>query len=416
MSRSADALVGILARDRPEALEACLRGLERAGAPARIVLHLDAPEPGVRAIAEASGHEVLVAETQVGIGASLNRILALREPGQHFCRLDGDTEVETEGWLALLLEDLRRWPVVGAVLRDWEGEWTRKAPPGDRVIPIVLGRGIGSLFLAHSDLMDRLGGFRLGHPYGLEDTDFFNRVRRAGLRAGMDLRVATREAAAPTRKLWRIEGVAMSEEFAEARRGYFSEERTIHRPIEAPMLRGVGTDLQGSPQPMSERELGIAETIAHGTHSEALAWAAGWAGPGAVLEIGSGWLSTPWLHGWCAAQGRWLLTIETEDTWFAEMRALFGSTRHEFLWLERGQIEPPEEHWALVLVDGINEDRAAWLERLAGAEKTLVVVHDTEPSRTKGEYPEVPAALKLFEHRTDFTRVFPHTAVVWNGP
>jgi hypothetical protein len=177
------------------------------------------------------------------------------------------------------------------------------------------------------------------------------------------------------------------------------------------MFAGAYTDLARGTS-WSPVQGAVASTIAHGTHLEALAWAAGQLGPGAVLEVGSGYWSTPWLHGWCEAQDRWLLTVETEAAWAVEMRKLFADEGHEVRVLPRGHAELPED-FALVLIDGISEDRALWLDALEHT-RARVVLHDTEPGR-EIEFPGEAAALDRFTYRRDFRRVYPWTTVVWNG-
>lgn len=245
-------LLGVLGHDRPEGLERCLQGVARAGADARVVIHLDDADLESRAVAYASGYDVIGTLEPIGIGASLNRILAFRQPGEAFVRIDGDTEVMTEGWLALMLDALdsptpRRqgWATLSTVLRTWEGEWTRGVPPGDGVIGIKMGRGIGSVMVCRGDVVDHLGGFREGYPYAFEDTDWYGRITKAyhtRLRAGTDLRVVAVEAAPPSRKLWRFEQApsVMDEAFRKAREVFYAEDKPIHRPVGLPGEAVIG--------------------------------------------------------------------------------------------------------------------------------------------------------------------------------
>lgn len=236
-------LLGILGHDRPEGLEASLRSVDRAGVPLRVILHLDDPDPGSVRVAAESGHQVLDTASPIGIGASLNRILAHRQPGEAFIRIDGDTEIVTDGWGDLMLGSLEHrgrhvpgWATISTVLRTWEGNWSRGVPPGPRVIGVKMGRGIGSVMVCRGDVCDKLGGFREGYPFAFEDTDWHARVQlgfRGRLRCGTDLRVVAQEAAAPSRKLWRFEAGPGNapEAFREARAAFHAEQRPVFRPV-----------------------------------------------------------------------------------------------------------------------------------------------------------------------------------------
>lgn len=176
----------------------------------------------------------------------------------------------------------------------------------------------------------------------------------------------------------------------------------------------VGTDLGSIDiERNDDIQVAVAGTLATATHLEALAWAMGQAGPGAVLEVGSGFYSTPVLHGWAEAQGRWLCTVETEFAWASQWSVRYPQKWHRFDVQRRGKIELPSEHYALAIVDGISEDRAAWIRALYDhSPTTLVVVHDTEPTRAE-ELPGVREALEDWPNRKDWTHLYPFTTAVW---
>lgn len=140
--------------------------------------------------------------------------------------------------------------------------------------------------------------------------------------------------------------------------------------------------------------------VRYGTHQEALAWAAANSlSGGDVLEVGAGWWSTPWLHGWCDGTDARLYTVERDPAWASRMAELFACDWHLFE-------EPPLiEAVSLALVDGEGEQRFEWVKRLA-ASAAMVVVHDTERH-------DFEDAFALYSHRRDFRRLLPHTTVVW---
>ena len=144
----------------------------------------------------------------------------------------------------------------------------------------------------------------------------------------------------------------------------------------------------------------------YGTHQEALAWAAAQIDKGPVLEVGAGWWSTPWLHGFCEASERLLLTLEGHSVWLMGIAPLFANDRHRFV------SDVPDMDFALALVDGGDPDRARYVRALNGRCQYLVC-HDTEES-SRYNYPEMEQSLAEWPNRRDFQRLWPHTTVVWS--
>ena len=147
----------------------------------------------------------------------------------------------------------------------------------------------------------------------------------------------------------------------------------------------------------------------YGTHQEALAWALGRAAHGSILEVGIGWWSTPCLHGFCEATGRQLVSVENQSGWMNEIAPIYANQWHTFWWDHPAVA--PDLKWAIALIDGDALKRALFIRALQ-ANCNCVVVHDTEPD-SRNHYPEMEEALSEWPNRKDFTRIVPHTAVVW---
>lgn len=148
----------------------------------------------------------------------------------------------------------------------------------------------------------------------------------------------------------------------------------------------------------------------YGMHQEALAWAAAQIGEGEVLEVGAGWWSTPWLHGFCEATERELTTLERDGNWLIGIAPVYGTYWHNFA----GDL--PDEflssrEWALALVDGGDPDRARYINLLRGHCQFLVC-HDTEET-SRIHYPGMEEALAEWPNRRDFARLWPNATVVW---
>jgi hypothetical protein len=91
----------------------------------------------------------------------------------------------------------------------------------------------------------------------------------------------------------------------------------------------------------------------------------------AVVEVGIGHFSTPFLHEYCAAQGRWLYSIENHAGWRASFAAKYETGRHLF-------VEPSEEStFGVAFIDSSpgGEERAYWFKRFKDSAQFLVV-HD----------------------------------------
>lgn len=115
---------------------------------------------------------------------------------------------------------------------------------------------------------------------------------------------------------------------------------------------------------------------------------------GPVLELGIGWDSTPYLHAYCAAAERYLLSVENDPQWLVRFDMLggalpypFGSPlyhnggEHRFLFL-------PDSNWAHVPIEGTSwgvalVDHADSAQRLVELERLrhtceIVVFHDAD--------------------------------------
>lgn len=150
----------------------------------------------------------------------------------------------------------------------------------------------------------------------------------------------------------------------------------------------------------------------YATHLEALGWALGQT-HGPVLELGGGWYSTPVLHGWGVAQGREIMTCESDPEFRAELGRLWRTSAHVFVPPGPDGIHPADgtRVWSVVLVDHGEGGRRAESVRHYLPRAQLLVVHDSEPERAH-LYPGL--AEELERHRCQrLDRVRPHTTIVY---
>lgn len=105
---------------------------------------------------------------------------------------------------------------------------------------------------------------------------------------------------------------------------------------------------------------------------------------GPVLELGSGWYSTPLLHELCKPSGRVLFTIDDSEEWVSQFRNLetrSHSIKHVPLWEDAVFSEP---RYGLVFVDHAPAHRRKE-EILRLIDVTDVfVVHDWEDKESYG--------------------------------
>ena len=132
-----------------------------------------------------------------------------------------------------------------------------------------------------------------------------------------------------------------------------------------------------------------------------------------VLEMGMGEGSTSYLHGYCAARGRRLLSVDNNQTWVAAFKQ-FETPTHKILCASWDcNIPSMEPFWSVVLVDHAPaERRHVDVEQLA-YKAQFVVLHDTEARSPGYMYDRV---FPLFKYRANIVVEAPYAdaAVVSN--
>lgn len=136
---------------------------------------------------------------------------------------------------------------------------------------------------------------------------------------------------------------------------------------------------------------------------------------GPVLEMGCGHWSTPILHAVCGAQGRFLLSAESDEAWLNLVRSNgFECSWHHFVFVADAMKKPENwntignnQRWGCVFIDHApGERRVADIARMRSLADVLVV-HDTD-APSYGYEP----VLSSFKYRYDYTVYLPQTTVV----
>lgn len=74
---------------------------------------------------------------------------------------------------------------------------------------------------------------------------------------------------------------------------------------------------------------------------------------GDVLELGVGDFSTPFLHAYCGAAGRKLVSVESDAAWVEKVGPRFGGQSHRFYCgdYDTLALQLAAREWAVVLID-----------------------------------------------------------------
>ena len=147
-----------------------------------------------------------------------------------------------------------------------------------------------------------------------------------------------------------------------------------------------------------------------GSHHDALLWCLR-ASTGPVLEIGMGVESTPFLHHYCGAHGRSLVSLETAEKYTAEFQE-YATPTHRLVLSESDEafaVLRAHPHWGVVFIDGEADARGAQLS-LATPSADFLVLHDTEPSHAT-HYHYTPRTWEPFPYLVIDKRGTPWTTV-----
>lgn len=132
---------------------------------------------------------------------------------------------------------------------------------------------------------------------------------------------------------------------------------------------------------------------------------------GPILELGTGFYSTPLLHWMCAPTKRRIVSYESATPYF-EVAKNYLTDWHEVNFVENWANIDISQHWSIAFVDhGPGPQRKVEFARLAN-NADYVVVHDTEPRSDR--YYHFSEVAPLYKYRFDYDKVYPNTSVFSN--
>ena len=133
---------------------------------------------------------------------------------------------------------------------------------------------------------------------------------------------------------------------------------------------------------------------------------------GPILELGTGFFSTPVLHWLCAPTKRRLVSYESQQKYFAVASNYLADFHEVHLVEDWAAIDIESSHWDIVLVDhGPGPQRKVEFARVAN-NADYVVVHDTE--QRNDQYYHFSEVTPFYRYRCDYTDLYPNTSVFSN--
>jgi len=135
---------------------------------------------------------------------------------------------------------------------------------------------------------------------------------------------------------------------------------------------------------------------------------------GPVLELGTGFFSTPVMHWLCLDKNRVLISYENDERYFSRSKS-FMKGLHEIKKIDRWEDADIENtHWSVVLVDHQPDlRRKDDIKRIAN-NADYIIVHDTQAKHNK-LYGYIEETFPLFKYRYDYTKGNgPQTSVLSN--
>lgn len=129
---------------------------------------------------------------------------------------------------------------------------------------------------------------------------------------------------------------------------------------------------------------------------------------GDVLELGTGFYSTSFLHYACLMANRKLVSYDYQEKYYKLMKG-YGSDLHTVAHVPNWDKLDFQKNWDIAFIDhDPAERRIKDIEKLANFAK-YVIVHDT--SDKVYDYDKV---FSLFKYRYDYKGAFPHTTILSN--
>ena len=147
------------------------------------------------------------------------------------------------------------------------------------------------------------------------------------------------------------------------------------------------------------------------SHLPALAFILGRLGPSvrSILEVGSGFYSTPLLHAFCAGSKAEHVILESNGQWRENVANLFDV---EVLAFDVNELPDDivQRHWDLAFIDCLVESTRAQHALALKDNADVIVLHDSNPDWNMAY--EYSAIIPSWKHSHHFTETYPHTLLL----
>ena len=135
---------------------------------------------------------------------------------------------------------------------------------------------------------------------------------------------------------------------------------------------------------------------------------------GPILELGTGFFSTPILHMLCMDTNRMLISFENDRSFF-DLEQKFINDPHQIIFTDDwDRINIDNTHWGMALVNHKPaERRVEEIRRLANI-ADFIIIHDSEPSQNHHYHYDLIYPLSKFRYDYQSKPRYAHTTVLSN--
>jgi len=127
---------------------------------------------------------------------------------------------------------------------------------------------------------------------------------------------------------------------------------------------------------------------------------------GPVLELGSGFNSTPFLFWLCWDQKRKFVSYDNDLAWIAKVD-------YPVIYIDDwNKTDIDNTHWSVAIIDSRPGERRPIDAARLKDKADFIILHDSEPVNDK--YYGYEKIYPLFKYRFNYTKVLPNTTVLSN--
>ncbi|KKS97637.1 MAG: hypothetical protein UV74_C0011G0006 [Candidatus Woesebacteria bacterium GW2011_GWB1_43_14] len=132
---------------------------------------------------------------------------------------------------------------------------------------------------------------------------------------------------------------------------------------------------------------------------------------GDILEIGTGYFSTLFLHWMAHIYKRNVFSYENDPKWYAKSLKA-NSKYHKIIFVNNWDELPVDRHWGVVFIDHAPAERRIVEIKKFADKADYIIIHDTEPEHDNDyHFSEI---WPMFKHIYHLNKIFPWTSVVSN--